>query len=117
MVKIYGIKNCDKVRAAVKWLSLNNIAFDNIDIREHFPEDKILVNWIDFFSLSNLVNKRSTTWKNLTTQEQENLSELNAVEYFHRYPTLIKRPVLVVHDQPRLLGFNENNYQEIFAEN
>jgi len=61
------------------------------------------------------VNKRSTSWRQLSDEEMKNLLENQKVEILLQYPTLIKRPVLVT-DKSMLIGFKESDYQTLFSQ-
>ena len=66
-----------------------------------------------------LINKRSTTFRNLTDTVKENLSDNIdndiAFETIFEQPTLLKRPVLI-HNHQLHLGFKEQQYQDIFID-
>ncbi len=90
---VYGIKNCDKVRAALKKCQIDGIEAQLHDFRVD-GIDQVLVNaMLKDIDLSQLLNKRSTTWKQLSEAQRENVDASTLIEY----PTLIKRPV--VYDQ------------------
>lgn len=91
---IFGIKNCDKVRAALKQApeaKLHDFRVDGIDE----PLVQTMLNDID---MTQLVNKRSTTWKQLTDAEKANVT----VDLLCQNPTLIKRPVVFENNQYRI---------------
>ena len=62
---LYGIPTCDTVRKARKWLTDNGIDHQFIDVRENTPlnPDRSLGGVL---GVAKMVNKRSTTWKNLS---------------------------------------------------
>ena len=82
---IYGLKNCDKCRAARKVL-LNSVF---VDLRETpFPRREIstlVENYGD-----DIVNKKSTTWRSLTETDRQ----LTTTDLLEAYPTLFKRPII-----------------------
>jgi len=113
MTALYGIKNCDKVRAARKWLENAGIDYEFVDIRETPLTDAGLKDWQQELGWEALVNKRSTTWKGLSAAERDGLSEASSRKLIIAQPTLMKRPVLVtgsgVHN-----GFTPASYEAIF---
>jgi len=113
MTKLYGIKNCDKVRAARKWLDNAGIDFEFIDIRESQLSEELLQGWQDALGWEALVNKRSTTWKGLSDAERSTLDAANSVALIQSQPTLLKRPVLV-HGEAVYNGFTPATYTDIF---
>ena len=104
-IKIYGIKNCDTVKKALKYLSINNIAYEFIDFRVDPISKNELQKMIEKVELEVLINKRSTTYRLLTDSEKNNVN----FELILKYPTLIKRPVMV-KDSKILVGFSEQKY-------
>ncbi|WP_154223855.1 ArsC/Spx/MgsR family protein [Marinicella rhabdoformis] len=91
---IYGIKNCDKVRAAMKSAKADckNGGPDTKlhDFRVHGIDENLVNAMLADIELSQLLNKRSTTWKQLDEFQkiEPNVGLLVA------NPTLIKRPVV-----------------------
>ena len=82
---IYGLKNCDKCRAARK--VLQNAEF--IDIRQVPFSVTAIKKLIDTCG-NEIVNKKSTTWRSLPEIDRQ----LPLIELLQAYPTLIKRPII-----------------------
>lgn len=114
MTTIYGIKNCDSVKKARKWLENNNIDYTFHDFREQGISEEMVSSWLDSTGLDKLINKRSTSWKQLDEESKTRLSEETAPALCVKYETLIKRPVLS-QDNHIHLGFNEKIYSQIFS--
>lgn len=85
-VTVYGLKNCDSCRKALK--DLPGASF--IDIRGEVNLTSKVPYWLEQVGADVLVNTRSTTWRNLDDREKE----ASPSELLVRYPTLIKRPVI-----------------------
>lgn len=87
---IYGIKNCDKVRAAIKQCRADNVEAQLHDFRVEGIHENLVNDMLNDIDMSELLNKRSTTWKQLSDFEkiEPNVGLLVA------NPTLIKRPVI-----------------------
>ncbi|TCP95796.1 Spx/MgsR family transcriptional regulator [Cricetibacter osteomyelitidis] len=113
MIKVYGIKNCDTVKKALKWLADHHIEHTLHDYRTDGIEQHWLNRAEQQFGWQNLVNKRSTTWRNLSDDVKENLSKDTALSVLFQQPTLIKRPI-ILQDGIALIGFNEKDYAAIF---
>ena len=96
MITIYGIKNCDTCRKARKWLSAQNIKHKFHDFRADGLDEKTLAAWIDAVSWETLLNRRGTTWRNLSEAAREGLTSVSATALMRENPTLIKRPVFEV---------------------
>lgn len=112
--KIYGIKNCDTVRKAVKWLEANGQTFEFVDFKKTAPSQQLLENWIAQVGIDKLFNKRSTTWKKLPDQERAAADDSALIAWMQEYPTLIKRPVLEYQGGVHL-GFKEADYQRLIG--
>jgi len=111
---LYGIKKCDTVKKARKWLKTNNIRHDFHDLRiDGLTSDK-LHNWADLVSWEDLLNKRSTTWKQLSDDIRSNIDRSTALEAMLANPTLIKRPVLE-NDGSVHIGYKAEQYQALFG--
>lgn len=107
---LYGIKQCDTVRKARKWLDAAGIAYQFHDFRVDGINAVQLRAWSTEFGWQALVNKRSTTWRNLPETTRQNLDETLALVVMEDQPTLIKRPILM-GENLSLLGFSAERYQ------
>lgn len=92
---IYGIKNCDKVRAAMKQATTAGQSPQLHDFRVDGIDGDLVSRMLKDIDLSQLVNKRSTTWKQLDETTRNHID----VAVLVTHPTLIKRPVVWVNDQ------------------
>lgn len=110
---LYGIKNCDTVKAARAWLDTHHIEYRFHDFRSDGLELKQVQNWLQELGVDTLVNKRSTTWKQLDEKTRNGLTANNAAALLTVQLTLIKRPLLDIGHQ-RFVGFSETMYQDIF---
>ena len=108
---MYGIKNCDTIKKAKKWLESNHIDYEFHDFRSDGINPVQLRAWVAELGWQKLVNKRSTTWRNLPTESKENMDETLALFIMEEQPTLIKRPVLET-SSGLLVGFSEKIYTE-----
>jgi arsenate reductase-like glutaredoxin family protein len=61
-----------------------------------------------------VLNKRGTTYRQLTQEQKESLNEANAIELLVEQPAMIKRPILVSNDSYHL-GFKADQYAAIFS--
>lgn len=111
-VTLYGIKNCDTVRAARKWLEGHGIDHQFHDIRdEPLPEGQF-AQWLAELGDA-LINKRSTTWKQLGDADKA-MAEDRGATLLQGHPTLMKRPLLDTGNRLHL-GFKDADYQQIFT--
>ncbi len=110
---LFGIPNCDTVRKARKWLESHGIAHDFVDLRENTPPSSQIKEWLTTLGADRLINRRSTTYKQLDDSQRAALDGDAAVSALRQRPTLIKRPVLE-WQHILLVGFSEQEYAAVF---
>jgi arsenate reductase len=113
MTILYGIKNCDTVRKARRWLKEHDIEYRFHDVREDGISKTRLNTWIRALGWEQLLNRRGTTWRRLPATTRDNIDRASATSVMLEQPAIIKRPVLE-HEQQLYLGFSEASYAEIF---
>lgn len=112
LINIYGIKNCDSVKKAIKFFKNNSLEFTFIDFNDNAPDLKKIENWLQKTSIDNLFNARSTTYRNLKLKDQ-NLTNDEKATWLTKENRLIKRPVIEYNNQ-LIIGYNEKVYIENF---
>jgi len=110
MLKIYGIKNCDSLRKAIKFLKEHNIAYEFIDFRQTPVDIDTIESWLKSTDIKTLLNTRGTTYRTLKLKEL-NLDETEKIAWLAKENMLIKRPVITV-DNKLIVGYNETLYLE-----
>jgi arsenate reductase len=110
-VTIYGIKNCDTIKKARRFMDDNNIDYHFHDYRVDGTDKNQLQGWIAQFGWDTVLNKRGTTWRKLSDDVRDNTNEQNAADLLTEEPAMIKRPVLVTGDKV-LVGFKESDWKE-----
>lgn len=115
MTTLFGIKNCDTVKKARRWLDAHDIPYQFHDFRADGLDEKQVEQWIKAIGLGTLVNKRSTTWKTLSNTEKQQIADehVYVASILVEHPTLIKRPLLDTKENIRV-GFKEADYSDIF---
>ncbi len=103
---IHGIKQCDTCRKALAWLTANQVPHRFFDLRADPLSTAMIETWLEQLSTLTLLNRRSTTWRQLT--DQEKASE-NVVALLLANPTLIKRPLLS-HQGHYRIGFKAEEW-------
>lgn len=134
---VYGIKNCDTVKKARKWLEQRDIAHQFHDFRADGIAASEIESWFGRGAPVALVNKRSTSWKQLDAEQRTvvegilasispDQSELSGLaktkakqlaKILAQNPTLIKRPVLLSASKTAApkVGFSEASYKAQFS--
>lgn len=112
MLKLYGIKNCDTVKKARRWLEAHGVDYQFHDFRQDGLDKKQLGEWVEKLGWEVVVNKRSTTWRALSEQEKEIKTSAQAIKLLLANPTLIKRPV-TQNNKTLLIGFKEDEFKKL----
>ena len=89
-MKLYGLKNCDSCKKALKALQSAGQSVEFIDLRATPVAVEQLQKWLDEHGEAVLVNRKSTTWRGLDEQARQQ----PALALLGVNPTLIKRPVI-----------------------
>ena len=89
-MKLYGLKNCDSCKKALKELQSAGQLVEFIDLRATPVAIEQLQKWLDEHGDAVLVNRKSTTWRELDEQARQQ----PALALLGVNPTLIKRPVI-----------------------
>ena len=112
---LYGLPTCDTCRKAKNWLQRFDVPFDFIDYRVHPVPAATLKDWAQQLGgWEALVNKSSTTWRNLLPQRKSPGSDPEWTLLLREHPALIKRPV-VVHGEDVSVGFSDNGFKKLFG--
>jgi len=113
-MQLFGIPNCNTVKKARDWLSLNNIAYEFHDFKKNGVTQSLLEGWLSQQSWEKLVNRAGMTWRNLTDAEKAAVIDApSAIKLMLEKSSVIKRPVLVKDGKILCLGFTEAAYKEI----
>ena len=113
MTTLYGIKNCDTIKKARKWLETNDITYQFHDVRTDGVTAADIERWIRACGWETVLNKRGTTWRKLPETVQQANDESTVVELLLEHPAMIKRPVLETASTIEI-GFKEARYRELF---
>ena len=103
-MKLYGLKNCDTCRKALKWLRDQNLDVEFIDVRGDQITRSDIERFIASFGHETVLNRKSATWRSLSPDQRTIVDDRQAAELAARYPTLLKRPVIEVNGE-LLIGF------------
>ena len=110
---LFGIPNCDTVRKARKWLDDQGLTHEFVDLRADTPSVKKIGEWLSAVGSERLINRRSTTFKQLSEGDKATLEGGDAVSVLRTQPTLIKRPVLEWNNAVSV-GFKAEDYAQLF---
>jgi arsenate reductase len=113
-VRLYGIINCDQVRAARAWLTQHDCGIEFIDLKKTGLDAATLDRWLTHLPWDALLNRRGMTWRQLDPGLRAQINDqLSASELMLAHPLLIKRPVLEVGEKMSV-GFSDSLYRSLF---
>ncbi|MFA5495466.1 MAG: arsenate reductase [Porticoccaceae bacterium] len=111
-ITLYGIKNCDTVRKARHWLDSHAITYRYHDFRDDGLTLDTIDQWLARSTAGQLLNKRSTTWKQLDDATRNQLDDDAIPALLAAHPTLVKRPVLDTGGE-LTVGFSDTAWQQL----
>lgn len=94
MLTLYGIANCDKIRAARRWLQENNAEHHFHDLRKDGCSTELAAEILDALGEDSAINRRGTTWRGLPDESKRDLDRAGMLRLMCDNPALIKRPLL-----------------------
>lgn len=101
-MRVFGLKNCDSCRKALKEIRAAGLTPEVIDVRADGVEaTDLAMMWAALGTP--LLNTRSTTWRGLSQSERES----DPLALIKTHPTLMKRPV-IEQNGSYYLGWNAN---------
>ena len=115
MITVYGIPNCDTIKKTLDWLKKNKIEYQFYNYKTDGINIDILNDWCSQKNWEILLNKKSTTWRELSSDEQQKISNTkNAVKLMQQKTSIIKRPVITKDKMIVAIGFDEKLFAAIF---
>jgi arsenate reductase len=111
---MFGIKNCDTVAKARKWLEGEGVAYEFHDYKTLGVTADRLRAWAGEVGWEVLLNKAGTTFRKLPEADRQDIDEARAIALMVAQPSMIKRPV-VEGAGPLLVGFKPERYAAAFG--
>jgi arsenate reductase (glutaredoxin) len=112
-VTIYGIKNCDTMQKAFRWLGAQGVAYDFHDYKAAGVSAARLALWCDRAGWQTVLNRAGTTFRKLGDADKQALTQDKAIALMVAQPAMIKRPVLEA-DGRLEIGFKPERYAALF---
>jgi len=110
---LYGIKNCDTMKKAMKWLDDAGISYHFHDYKKEGLPEALLDSWLKQHEWDELINRRGTTWRKLDESTRETMDTASARAVMLDNPSIIKRPLLDTGSE-RIIGFKADDYEARF---
>jgi len=109
---MYGIKNCDTIKKARKWLEEHEVAYEFFDYKKEGVSAQLAEAFIKDLGWEELINKRGTTWRALPEDTKNNINDKVAKELMMENSSIIKRPLLDTGSK-KVLGFKVEEYEAL----
>ncbi|WP_417687219.1 ArsC family reductase [Roseibium sp.] len=105
-MKVYGIKNCDTVKKARKFLEEAGVDYTFHDYKKDGVDQDKLTAFASEFGWETILNKRGTTWRKLDEEVQDTVTDAaSAIALMCEQPSIIKRPI-VEGEAKNFVGFD-----------
>lgn len=116
MLKVYGIKNCNSMKKAFDLLTELGLSYEFHDYKKQAIDAQTVKTWLDALGQDVVLNKKGTTWRKLSAEEQQTAleNEDHLIQALTTHTSLIKRPIIQTA-QGFLAGFNEADIRNIQA--
>jgi len=111
---MYGIKNCDTIAKARKWLEDRGLAYDFHDYKAVGIDRPRLAAWVEELGWEVLLNRAGTTFRKLDEADKQDLNADKAIALMLAQPSMIKRPMLDLGER-RLVGFKPDLYDAVLS--
>ena len=109
MIIVHGIKNCDSVKKALKFLKDHEIEHSFRDFKSTPAECEEISLWLAQKDIETLFNSKSSTYRNLNLKSL-NLTPQQKAQWLCKENLLIKRPIIQRNDDI-IVGFDINIYK------
>ncbi len=116
VLTLYGLPHCDTCKKARNWLNRFDVEYIFVDYRAQPVPAETLKAWAQQLGgWEKLVNKSSTTWRNLLPQRKDPGSDPEWTLLLKEYPALIRRPVVQQGDGSVSVGFTDNGFKKLLG--
>ena len=113
-ITIYGIPNCDTIKKILDWFKQKNIPTIFHDYKKEGISKEKLTAWCKLTGWEVLLNKKSSTWRGLSPEEQSKITnQAEAIQLMKTQNSIIKRPVIEFEGK-LLVGFDEEILNNLF---
>ena len=113
-ITVYGIPNCDTIKKTLDWFKKHKVTVVFHDYKKEGISKEKLTAWCKQAGWEVLLNKRSTTWRELPENEQAAVTTTAAaIKLMQQQTSIIKRPV-IEFEKKLLVGFDENILNSTF---
>lgn len=114
MITIYGIPNCDTIKKTLDWFKAHKIDSTFYNYKTEGITAAKLKEWCKLADWQLLLNKKSSTWRNIDPATQATITtQAAAIKLMLQQTSIIKRPVVEINGTI-LIGYDEAAYTKQF---
>lgn len=113
MIKVYGIKNCNKIRDTLRWMEERGVDFQFVDLKKEPLTERQLAELARKVGLDVLVNRKGMKWRQLGLGGK-NPGEEELFGLLLEHQTMIKRP-LITRGDAVLVGYDEDSFEHFIS--
>lgn len=94
----------------------NKIAYEFHDYKKSGIKTEKLQQWTAQKDWTEILNKKSTTWRELDAGKQEKVKDAkSAIKLMTENTSIIKRPVIEKNNKIVAIGFDATTYEKLFT--
>ena len=113
-ITVYGIPNCETVKKARAWLTVQGVAYTFHDFKKQGVAKPQLDVWIGAVAWQQLLNRKGTTWRSLDATTQCSVVDaVSAINVMVANSSVIKRPVVHWRGGQITVGFDAKAWDEL----
>jgi len=109
---LYGIANCDTVKRTRKILDSSGVEYTFHDYKKAGLDATLAATFLASIPVETLINKRGTTWRKLTSEQQDSVDIHSAPQLIMANPSVVRRPI-IRHSKGWIVGFDESQLQTL----
>ena len=114
MLKVFGIKNCNSMKKTFDLLNELQLPYEFHDYKKLSIDAPTVETWINTLGAEVVLNKKGTTWRKLSADEQAQAmaSHAQLVEALTTHTSMIKRPIIQTQNG-YVVGFDEDKIRAL----
>lgn len=114
-ITLYGIRNCDTVKKALRWFEEQGAPCNFHDFKKAGVPEPALDRWLAEVGWTRLLNRQGTTWRKLDPAVQASVTDdASARRLMLEHTSVIKRPVVEAGER-LVVGFDEAAFRDLIG--
>lgn len=112
---LYGIANCDTMKKTRQWLDAHGVNYQFHDYKKAGLSAELAQTMVAALPIDTLLNKRGTTWRKLSAEEQASVEQGRTAALISANPSLVRRPLLQHPGLGWMAGYDETRWQALLG--